>query len=107
MGFVSCSKTKLVDVDPQLEITVVNDGEILQSGVDVKLYESQSDWNSKTNEIDQATTDSNGVVHFDGLEPIVYFFSAEKGALTNEETTVKVSKALQYNVNARLQITIK
>ncbi len=107
VGFASCGKTKFVDIDPQLEITVVNDKGDLISGVDVRLYESLSDMDSNANEVRREMTDSKGIVHFTKLEPKVYYFSAKKGELTNNDATVQLSKALQYNKNAKIQIIIK
>lgn len=106
LGFISCSK-KYVDVKPKLELTVCDANDRAVAGVNVSLYETESDWKNKTNTVTDDVTDSNGIVLFEGLEPKVYYFSAVKGSLSNDDTTVAISSALKENVKAKIQIHIK
>lgn len=106
LGFTSCSK-KFVNVDPKLEITVLGVDDRAISDVNVSLFETESDWRNKTNIIAKKVTATDGVVLFKNLNEQVYYFSAVKGELTNENTTVAINSNLKENIKAKIQIQIK
>lgn len=49
----------------------------------IKLYQSESDYLNKRNMVAGASTDIRGLAIFSGLLPIKYYFSVDKGCLTN------------------------
>ncbi|WP_096431278.1 hypothetical protein [Labilibaculum antarcticum] len=103
----SCQKTEYQDVSPKLEITVNdNDGNFI-SNVTVTLYTNESGWKNKTNDILEAETNSSGIVLFEELEEQIYYFSAVKGDLTNDESSVATLKPLAINTKAQITLIIK
>jgi hypothetical protein len=103
----SCQKTEYQDVSSKLEITVNdNDGNFI-SNVTVTLYANESGWKNKTNDILEAETNSSGIVLFEELEEQIYYFSAVKGDLTNDESSVATLKPLAINTKAQITLIIK
>lgn len=86
----SCSKssdpvtTPPTPVTTSLEITLKDELGNPVIGASVKLYNSESNYQNATNQLQTTkTSGSNGVVLFDNLSAIKYYFSADKDCLTN------------------------
>ncbi len=86
--FVGCSKTQVIFEKPKLFITLKD---ALGNGVDsatVRLYK-----NAQDSGISQLS-DTSGVVIFSNLEPVLYYWFAEKGCATNRISKNTVNRPL-------------
>ena len=52
------------------------------------------------------TTDEEGIAYFDNLEPRQYWFTVEKGELSNAATTITTGKALSENADITTSLTV-
>jgi len=93
---LSCSKSSTTaPATTSLEITLKDDLGNPVTGATVKLYSSETNYSNGTNEVQGSkTSDSKGVVLFDNLSSIKYYFSADKDCLTNAFGGVATSNAL-------------
>jgi PKD repeat protein len=72
--FVSEASTTIEVVTTSLAVIVKEYGtDVRISNASVILYPTQDDWNYETNAIVEGTTDNDGVVVFDNLDPAIYF----------------------------------
>jgi len=106
---IQCTEKEYVDVDvnPQLEISVIDINGNAVNGVTVKLFQTEDDLISKENEVQTKTADSEGKVVFEDLNEEVYYFYAEKGELNNYFDIVTFSKPLENNQILTITCTIK
>jgi len=106
---LQCTEKEYVDVDvnPQLEISVIDINGKSVNGVSVKLFQTEDDLISKENEEQTKTTDSEGKVVFEDLNEEVYYFYAEKGDLNNYFEVVTFSDPLVKNEKRTITCTIK
>ena len=105
--FSCCTKEILIDVPPQLEIRVTDLNDQTVSSVSVSLYLTFDDWDQELNAVATQTTDLNGVVLFEALEPQTYFFYAEKGTLNNKFGVATHSMMLTPNQKINVTTQIK
>jgi PKD repeat protein len=71
---ISQSSTSIEVVTTALTVIVKEYGtEHRISGASVILYPTRDDWDYETNPIAEGTTDNNGVVVFENLDPVIYF----------------------------------
>ncbi len=74
-----------------LRITIKDSNDQLLSGADVKLYLTEADLHSGLNQIGlTTTTDNSGTVLFDSLQPVKYFFFAQKGCINNQRSVFPI-----------------
>jgi len=95
----SCSKNSISPPPTtSLEITLKDElGNPVLGGI-VKLYGSENDYLNETGQIQGSkTSNSSGVVLFDNLSSIKYYFSANKDCLTNAFGGVATASALTAN----------
>ena len=85
--FNSCTKD---DVSPEeqknntkIEFTVLNSAGNAAANAIVSLYKNSTDFDSKTNAVQTKISNSNGIALFDNLEPLKYYFYAEKDCQNN------------------------
>lgn len=85
--FSSCGKD---DVSPEeqekitkVEFTVLNSAGNPAANATVSLYKNETDFNSKSNAVQTKISDANGIALFDNLEPLKYYFYAEKDCQNN------------------------
>ncbi len=106
-SFTLSCKTEFNDVEPQLEVIVLDvDGNVVE-GANVLLFESELEWINKTNNIQNIITNELGVATFIDLKEIVYFFSVSKGDLSNKESSVLIKNKLKINTKAQVITIIK
>lgn len=79
----ACEKTEYVKASPQLEITVVQDNMVFVEGAVISLYNTQQDWQLKTNAVQELHTDAKGQALFEDLQEQKYYFFVGKGELDN------------------------
>jgi hypothetical protein len=106
---IQCSEKEYIDVDvnPQLEIIVINTEGNVVLGTTVKLFQSEEDLISKLGELQIKTSDSEGKVVFEDLEEKNYYFYAEKGDLNNYFEVVTFSEPLVKNELKSITCIIK
>ena len=66
-----------------LTVTVRDELGNLVEGASVKLFEKEEDYNKEINAVEDATSDSKGVVKFKKLKPYAYFILCRKGDKDN------------------------
>ncbi len=81
--FQACEKTEYVKSSPQLEITVVSGDMVFVEGATVSLFNTEDDWQLKSNVVQSLETDSKGQVLFEDLQEQKYYFFVEKGEQDN------------------------
>lgn len=101
--FNSCEKT---DVNPQLQITVLDINNNKVNGATVELYNSLEDWDGRINKIANSSTNNDGIVIFSDLNEIVYYFYAVKDSLNNSESGIMLKDPLQKNKLVKILTTI-
>jgi hypothetical protein len=106
---IQCTEKEYVDVDvnPQLEVLVLDIESNFVSGVTVKLFSTEEDLISKTGEIQSISTDSDGKAIFNELEEKIYYFYAEKGNLNNYFDVVTFLEPLSENQIKNVTCIIK
>lgn len=84
ISYQSCSKDSFeTPKTTSLEITLRDElGNVIPSAI-VKLYASESDYRSGTNSLSIKYSNSSGIVTFDNLTSMKYYFSADKDCLSN------------------------
>ena len=94
----SCSKDSIESPKTtSLEITIRDDlGNIIPNAT-VKLYQSETDYKNETNSLSVKTSNASGVVIFDNLTSIKYYFSADKDCLSNAFGGVATASILVLN----------
>jgi hypothetical protein len=70
-------------IKTQIHITVRNELGNTESGVSVKLFESEKDYEEEKNVAAEGVTDEKGVVKFKDLKAISYYIMAEKESKNN------------------------
>jgi len=60
--------------DTRLELTVLDESSTALENIEVKLYTSQEDYDNDTNIIATSTTNANGKVTFENLQPLTYYW---------------------------------
>lgn len=94
----SCSKESIESPKTtSLEITLRDDLGNLIQGATVKLYPSETDYKNQTNSLSVKTSNASGVVTFDNLTSIKYYFSADKDCLSNAFGGVATASSLVLN----------
>jgi hypothetical protein len=83
-----CSKNKEVILKPRLHITLKNDSAKSVAGATVRLYKNAQD------SVAMLISDTRGVVFFENLEPVIYYWIAEKGCSTNRMSQVSLNRPL-------------
>lgn len=106
LTFVSCSETVFVDVEPQLELVVIDSIGNYQADASVDLFETEDDFYVGKNSINSGYTDNNGTIEFEELEEKVYYFYVEKGELNNYYDVVTFSNPLNINEKRKITCTI-
>lgn len=99
LSLTACTKTEYVDIDvnPRLEIHIVDaDGASVSDAV-VKLYITEDDFLQDENEQSAEYTDHEGKVTFEDLSEIVYFFYASKSEKNNFYEVVSFDTPLEMN----------
>lgn len=81
-----------------LKITVLDDTGNKISNASVKLFETENDYLSETNQVSNTmTTNSSGEVLFDNLSNKKYYWHIEKDCLNNVNTSYTSASVLQLN----------
>jgi hypothetical protein len=85
LGFNGCSKSSdsSQNVTTSLQLTMTDSLANKIAGATVALYSSSADWASRTNPVGTAITDANGIVNFDSLSAIPYFWYASLDCRNN------------------------
>lgn len=99
LSLFSCSKTTITTPpSTSLEISLKDELGSPVVGATVKLYSSESDYLNERGQIQGSkTSNSAGVVLFENLSSIKYYFSANKDCLTNAFGGVATSTVLASN----------
>jgi PKD repeat protein len=98
-GTNSTTQTVNVAAPTALEITVKDNLGNAVSGATVKLYSSLSDWTNGTNQLlTTLTTNASGVVKFNPLTAIKYFWLVSSGCRNNILGGSTTTNALTANV---------
>jgi hypothetical protein len=100
----SCKKDQ---PDPtSLEINVIDELGNIVSGASVELYSSENDWNNATNQIGKTLiSDALGIVTFDNVSNIKYYWYAEKDCKNNVNGAI-TSAALTANMKTKVNVVI-
>jgi Prealbumin-like fold domain len=80
----------------QLTITDTTGNKI--AGVTVELYANATDWGNKTNALKTGVTDENGIVKFDSLAPLNYYWFASLDCRNNQTGTYSTAQPLIENL---------
>jgi hypothetical protein len=85
LNLSGCSKSgnDAKKVTTGLQLTMTDSIGNKMTGAAVALYSSSSDWANRTNPVGTAVTDANGVVNFDSLSAIPYFWYASLDCRNN------------------------
>jgi hypothetical protein len=85
LNFSACSKSgnNGQKVTTGLQLTMTDSMGNKMTGAAVALYSSSADWASRTNPVATAVTDANGIVNFDSLSAIPYFWYASLDCRNN------------------------
>ncbi len=96
--FQSCSKESVDSPKTtSLEITLRDDlGNTIPSAI-VKLYPSETDYKNETNSLSVKYSNASGVVTFDNLTSMKYYFSADKDCLSNAFGGIATASSLISN----------
>jgi hypothetical protein len=108
--FSACSKSgeNSKDASPNPQVTESSHPTALQltitdttgnkiAGATVALYANSADWSNRTNPIDSAVTDADGVVKFDSLSPSNYYWFASLDCRNNFTGTYTTAQPLIEN----------
>ena len=103
-----CTKEDILEIDvaPQLELTVLDSSGNNVVGASVSIYSSEANWESRSNPIQENTTDASGKVLFKELNQIRYFFYVSKGAMNNYYDIASFTNPLRMNEIRTLNCTI-
>lgn len=103
MSISSCKKN-----DPtSLELTLKDDLGNSVSSATVKLYSSQTDWNSGSNQVGATQlSDASGKVKFSDLSNINYYWFAEKDCKNNVNGAITTTSALTANINNTVNVIL-
>ncbi|TAF99167.1 MAG: hypothetical protein EAZ44_10575 [Cytophagia bacterium] len=110
--FSSCGKKD--DATPSstpqetaLQMTLTDDLGNLVSGASVKLYSSQNDLTSGTNQVGTTQTSaSDGKVKFTGLSNIRYYWLAQKTCQDNVNGAVTTTNAIPLNQTTAINVVL-
>jgi hypothetical protein len=91
-SYTACKKYREELIRPRLHITLKNDSAKSVAGATVRLYKNEQDPG-----ITQVS-DTGGVVFFENLEPILYYWYAEKGCTTNRVSQMYLNRPLIEDV---------
>ncbi len=85
LNFNACSKSggDSQHVTTALQLTMTDSIGNKIAGATVALYSSSADWASRTNAVATANTDAGGIVTFDSLSAIPYFWYASMDCRNN------------------------
>lgn len=84
---ISCNKD---DNNTKLELTVLDEHGSPARDFDVDLFGNVDDWKNRFPFLQTAKTNENGVVTFDNLNSIKYYFKAFKGCINNNLSYVSI-----------------
>ena len=91
-----------------LKITVLDDTGNKISNASVKLFETENDYLSETNQVSNTmTTNSSGEVLFDNLSNKKYYWHIEKDCLNNVNTAYTSASVLQLNKANTINTIVK
>lgn len=90
--FMSCKKNEQLVLKPRFYITLKNDSAKPVSGATVRLYKDALDPGIIL------TSDSSGSVLFENLEPLIYYWYAQKGCSTNMTSQYTLNRVLIEDV---------
>ena len=110
ISFTACIELEyieLLDVAPQLEITVLDISENIVEGATVKLYATEDHFLNDENAIQTTTTDGAGKALFQDLSESIYYFYAEKGDQNNFYDIASFDNPLNINEIRTLSCTIR
>lgn len=100
---ISCSKDEQSQTEPpntSLELIIKDDTENNLSNAAVKLFSSEIDLNNRTNQIGATLlSDVNGIVTFNNLSSIAYYWIAEKDCKNNLNNVFSTNSVLISNTN--------
>ena len=106
---VSCGEPD-ENAEPQttdLQITVVNELGQRINAANVTIYQLKTDYTNNINAIDSGITEVNGVITFENLRAINYYFYIEKAPATNEFTEQKTIAPLTSNMLNTVTVLIE
>lgn len=101
----ACEKTEYVKASPQLEFTVVKDNMVFVEGAVISLYNTQEDWQLRTNAVQELHTDDRGQALFEDLQEQKYYFFVGKEELDNLADIAATSEPLK--VGQKSQVLVK
>lgn len=81
LGFLGCNKEE--ENKTKLELTVLNIHGFPAAGINVKLYKFIQNYLENVSEIAKDKTNEKGIVSFNNLDSIKYYFSAIDGCSNN------------------------
>jgi hypothetical protein len=107
----SCSKSpdtiQVTPVNTSLEISLKDDLGNSVTGATVKLYSSESNYLNEGSQVQTSkTSGSNGVVLFENLTSIKYYYNAEKDCLTNAFGAVTTTNNLSANYKNTVTVVL-
>ena len=108
--FFSCEEDKEieVDVEPQLEVNIVDLTENSVSGASVYVYPSLLDFKNESNLIKSGITNNNGMVLFENMkENINYYLRAKLDDRDNLITETHMESFLYKNQKIKVTIILK
>ena len=101
----SCKKDEK-EKTTSLEIRIIDQYGMSVSGVSIKLYKSETDLGEQQNQVGSAlTTNANGEVTFNNLDPVKYYWFAEKDC-NNNVNGIYTTDALQSNETTVITTTV-
>lgn len=106
----SCTSSNDDEVEPQttdLQITVVNELGQRINAANVTIYQLKTDYTNNSNAIDSGITGSNGVITFENLRAINYYFYIENAPATNNLTQFKTIAPLTSNMVNTVTVLIE
>src|SRR5712675_47190 len=85
LTFDACSKSgnNSQKVTTGLQLTMTDSLGNKMTGASVALYSSSADWANRANAVATAVTDASGIVNFDSLSAIPYFWYASLDCRNN------------------------
>jgi hypothetical protein len=86
-------------IKTQIHITVRNELGNVEPGVNVKLFETEDDYESEQNAVAEGVTDEKGIVRFKELKAISYFILAKKEDKNNFGGGEQTGKLQEKRIN--------
>jgi hypothetical protein len=104
---LACTKEVIIDIAPQLRISVFDQENTKIASAKVNLYLTQEDWLTNVNIIKTLETDNNGEVFFENLQEEHYFFYIEKNNENNRYGIASIQEPLKINETANITVTLQ